>query len=386
MQHTTNGTNTDYYLTEVRTASLYSAYGAIANAYNAANIKIGYNGKLRTTEIGANNYDYGARIYNGDVGRFPATDPITYQYPELTPYQFASNNPIAGIDMDGLEFLSTVKAYQNRQFELQNAALNASASKPAPFNPPVPVIQPVNSEASVPLQQLKARVNAMRPVSPEEQKKRNLAAITKKAFQNQAAVGSAKLPGPANEFEAGGVQGVQMAAVVIGAEACPTCFIAYGSTQVYNGVQNGDAGQVLSGGLNIAGGLFSKFSGISTPYGIAKQSLSQDALNAASEAAKGKTLYKVGTFGRSEAAESQFWSLEDPTPYLDNPQAFANKYGIPAENLLTGNLFIIKGQLGKGQNFITRPAPPVSGSTGGSVEVVTNPNGVSIESFQKIKN
>lgn len=30
-------------------------------------------------------------------------DPLTKQYPELTPYQFASNSPIANIDLDGLE-------------------------------------------------------------------------------------------------------------------------------------------------------------------------------------------------------------------------------------------------------------------------------------------
>lgn len=32
-------------------------------------------------------------------------DPITGKYPELTPYQFASNRPIDGIDLDGLEYV-----------------------------------------------------------------------------------------------------------------------------------------------------------------------------------------------------------------------------------------------------------------------------------------
>jgi hypothetical protein len=34
-------------------------------------------------------------------------DPIAAKYPMLTPYQFASNRPIDGIDQDGLEYLST---------------------------------------------------------------------------------------------------------------------------------------------------------------------------------------------------------------------------------------------------------------------------------------
>jgi hypothetical protein len=43
------------------------------------------------------------RIYNPSLGRFLSVDPITDEYPELTPYQFASNTPIQAIDLDGLE-------------------------------------------------------------------------------------------------------------------------------------------------------------------------------------------------------------------------------------------------------------------------------------------
>ena len=47
--------------------------------------------------------DYGFRIYNPAVARFLSTDPLTRGYPMLTPYQFASNSPIANSDLDGLE-------------------------------------------------------------------------------------------------------------------------------------------------------------------------------------------------------------------------------------------------------------------------------------------
>jgi hypothetical protein len=43
------------------------------------------------------------RIYDPRVGRFFSMDPISENYPELTPFQFASNNPIESIDIDGLE-------------------------------------------------------------------------------------------------------------------------------------------------------------------------------------------------------------------------------------------------------------------------------------------
>ena len=49
--------------------------------------------------------DYGFRNYFPSIGRFTSIDPLTAQYPELSSYQYASNSPIAGIDLDGLEFL-----------------------------------------------------------------------------------------------------------------------------------------------------------------------------------------------------------------------------------------------------------------------------------------
>ena len=47
--------------------------------------------------------DYGMRMYNPRVGRFLSIDPLTKQFSSLTPYQFSGNNPIAMIDLDGLE-------------------------------------------------------------------------------------------------------------------------------------------------------------------------------------------------------------------------------------------------------------------------------------------
>lgn len=43
------------------------------------------------------------RIYDPRIAKFLSVDSITKNYPELTPYQFASNTPIQAIDLDGLE-------------------------------------------------------------------------------------------------------------------------------------------------------------------------------------------------------------------------------------------------------------------------------------------
>jgi hypothetical protein len=64
------------------------------------------------------------RIYDPRVGRFLSTDPITKSYPQLTPYQFASNTPIQAIDIDGLELYNVyLKTYQdskgNARFQVE---------------------------------------------------------------------------------------------------------------------------------------------------------------------------------------------------------------------------------------------------------------------------
>ncbi len=67
--------------------------------------RYGFNGKENDNEVKGegNQQDYGERIYDIRLGRFLSTDPLTKSYPELTPYQFASNTPIQATDLDGLE-------------------------------------------------------------------------------------------------------------------------------------------------------------------------------------------------------------------------------------------------------------------------------------------
>ncbi|CAN5525170.1 hypothetical protein BH10BAC2_BH10BAC2_25180 [soil metagenome] len=67
--------------------------------------RYGFNGKENDNEVKGtgNQQDYGMRIYDPRLGRFLSVDPIAKDYPSLTPYQFASNQPIESIDKDGME-------------------------------------------------------------------------------------------------------------------------------------------------------------------------------------------------------------------------------------------------------------------------------------------
>ena len=73
--------------------------------------RFGFNGKENDNEVKGegNQQDYGMRIYDPRLGRFLSTDPLTKIYSELTPYQYASNRPIDGIDLDGLEWYKALK-------------------------------------------------------------------------------------------------------------------------------------------------------------------------------------------------------------------------------------------------------------------------------------
>ncbi|MCH2223889.1 MAG: RHS repeat-associated core domain-containing protein [Crocinitomicaceae bacterium] len=72
--------------------------GYINNDYRYA-----YNGMEVDNEVSGNgnHYDYGARMYNPRLGRFLSLDPKMDQYPFMSPYCYAANNPILYIDENG---------------------------------------------------------------------------------------------------------------------------------------------------------------------------------------------------------------------------------------------------------------------------------------------
>lgn len=85
--------------------------------------------------------DYGFRIYYPGLGKFLSVDPLTQHYPELTTYQFASNSPISGIDLDGKEYLyahearievvsGMVKLKRQNLHNVTNSAINAYNENP----------------------------------------------------------------------------------------------------------------------------------------------------------------------------------------------------------------------------------------------------------------
>jgi RHS repeat-associated protein len=90
------------------TAQGYEPFGSLmpGRNYSSSSYNYGFNGKPKDDEVhGAEgtSYDYGLRMYDPRVARFLSLDPLGAGYPWYTPYQYAGNNPVKYVDVDGAE-------------------------------------------------------------------------------------------------------------------------------------------------------------------------------------------------------------------------------------------------------------------------------------------
>jgi RHS repeat-associated protein len=95
--------------------------GICSKAANSLTNKYQYGGKeLQSKEFsdgsGLEALDFGARLYDPQRGRWDVQDPLGEKFLDLTPYNYAANNPILYVDRDGQEYtLWYTDAENNKQ-------------------------------------------------------------------------------------------------------------------------------------------------------------------------------------------------------------------------------------------------------------------------------
>ena len=94
--------------------------------------RYGFNGKEKDKDVAASDYDFGARIYDGRIGRWLSVDPLADKYPSHAPYIFSANNPVLVLDVDGRDWIISTsidsKGNKTVTIKLTAAIVNTSGT------------------------------------------------------------------------------------------------------------------------------------------------------------------------------------------------------------------------------------------------------------------
>jgi len=95
----------------------YYPFGSMFAANNLQNNLYLYNGKELNNEF-FENYDYGERFYDPQIGRFTTIDPLSQITNSVTPYHYCLNNPVSNNDPTGMWTETATSYYTNDPNEI----------------------------------------------------------------------------------------------------------------------------------------------------------------------------------------------------------------------------------------------------------------------------
>jgi RHS repeat-associated protein len=104
--NSSGGTSIDNYNPVIVTISDYYPFGSIMPGRSwvktGKDYRLGFNGQEKDFETANDNYDFGARIYDGRIGRWLGLDPLLCITPWNSPFVAFSDDPINRIDPSGM--------------------------------------------------------------------------------------------------------------------------------------------------------------------------------------------------------------------------------------------------------------------------------------------
>src|SRR5690606_1158056 len=108
-----------------------------ALSFGEPNNKLKYNGKEEqrqefSDDSGLEWLDYGARMYDGQIGRWHVQDPLAEKFYPSTSYSYTVNNPILLTDPDGKDWSISISRDKDGKFNVQivvNAVIVNSSGK-----------------------------------------------------------------------------------------------------------------------------------------------------------------------------------------------------------------------------------------------------------------
>lgn len=73
-------------------------------------------------------YDFGARYYDPQIGRWHTQDPLAEKYYGMTPYNYAANNPTALLDPDGRDIVISFVSVTDKKGNVTSINVNISVT------------------------------------------------------------------------------------------------------------------------------------------------------------------------------------------------------------------------------------------------------------------
>ncbi len=123
-----------FFMPDVYSVQNYYAFGqsmpnwsSTAAVNDPKKYRFGFNGKEDDDEWAKQ--DYGARIYDGRVGRFLSVDPLSGKNLSLSSYEYANNSPIGNLDNDGKDNILYIIIIKNSKLKLTTTHTDAIAKR-----------------------------------------------------------------------------------------------------------------------------------------------------------------------------------------------------------------------------------------------------------------